>query len=61
MSKITDKLLSYMATTAEEAFLEAMGLASMGGAYEPEMPEEVKAYKANHTSRMEAFFDKLVK
>lgn len=61
MIKFSDKVLNYVATTAEEAFLEAMGLASHGGAYEPEMSEEVKAYKANHTSKVEMLFNKLSK
>lgn len=61
MTKLSDKVLNYVATTAEEAFLEAMGLASHGGIYEPEMSEEVKAYKANHTSKVEMLFNKLSK
>ncbi|MCH5213259.1 MAG: hypothetical protein J1G06_09600 [Oscillospiraceae bacterium] len=61
MSKISDKILKCMATTAEEAFLEAMGLASRSGSYEPEMPDELKTYKANHTSKLEALFDKIAK
>ena len=61
MSSVTDRLLSYMATTAEEAFLEAMGRASCGGIHEIEMPEAAKAYKAEHTSRIEAFFDKIAR
>jgi hypothetical protein len=61
MSNIADKLLCCVATTAEEAFLEAMGLASHGGAYEPEMPEEAKAYKTAHTSKLETIFDKIAR
>lgn len=61
MSNIADKLLCCVATTAEEAFLEAMGRASFGGAYEPEMSEEAKAYKVAHTSRLEMIFDKIAR
>lgn len=61
MSKITDKLLSCMATTAEKAFWEAQGFASRGCAYEPEIPEEAKALKTSHVSKVEALFSKLVK
>jgi len=61
MANITDKLLGYMATTAEEAFLEALGYASRGGIYEPALSDEAQAYKASHTSRIEKLFDKLVK
>lgn len=61
MSKISDKILGYMATTAEEAFLEAMGLASLGGAYEPKLSDEIKAYKSSRISKIETIFDKLVK
>lgn len=61
MSKITDKILQCMATTAEEAFLEAMGLASCSGAYQPELSEEAKSYKADHVSKVESLFSKLVK
>lgn len=61
MSKITDKMLHCMATTAEEAFWEAMGLASRGGTYEPELSEEAKEYKNSHVSKVEALYNKLVK
>lgn len=61
MSKTTDKLLQCMATTAEEAFWEAMGLASCGGTYEPELSEETKAYKKSRVSKVEVLFNKLVK
>ena len=61
MSKITDKVLQCMATTAEEAFWEAMGLASCSGAYQLELPEEAKAYKADNVSKIETLFNKLVK
>lgn len=61
MFKISDKALEYMAAAAETAAKDAMGFASRGGSYEPEMPEEVKVYKANHTSKIEALFDKLIK
>lgn len=59
MSKFVDKILSCAASTAEEAFWEAMGLASKGGAYEPEMPDEVKSCKARRASKMEKLFDKI--
>ena len=61
MSKISDKILKCMATTAEEAFLEAMGLASKGGTYEPKLSDEATSYKACHTSKLETLFDKLTK
>ena len=59
--KMTDKFLSYMATTAEEAFWEALGLASQGCAYEPEISEEVKAYKNEHTSKIVSLYNKITK
>ncbi|MCI9085139.1 MAG: hypothetical protein HFE51_01815 [Clostridia bacterium] len=59
--KIMNKILGYMSTEAEKAFSDAMGLASRSGSYEPEMSEEVKAYKANHTSKVEMLFNKLSK
>lgn len=61
MFRVSDKALRYIATAAETAAKDAMGFASRGFSYEPEMPEEVKIYKANHTSKIEALFDKLVK
>lgn len=61
MGKLTDRVLTCMATTAEDAFWEALGLASRSGIYEPEMTAEVKAIKANNTSKVEAIFNKLVK
>lgn len=61
MANVTDKILGYMAAAAENAFRDSMGYASRGGAYEPEMPDEAKAYKANRISKIEAVFDKLVK
>ena len=61
MSKISDKILKCMAATAEEAFLEAMGLASRSYTYEPELSDEAAAYKAGHTSKIEALFDKIAR
>lgn len=61
MSRITDKLLMCMATTAEEAFWEAMGLASCGCTYEPELSDKAKEYKNCHVSKVEALYNKLVK
>lgn len=61
MTQISDKVLRCMATTAEDAFLEAMGLASCGGTYEPKLSDEAKAYKANHTSTVEKLFRHLIK
>ncbi|MDO5399169.1 MAG: cyclic lactone autoinducer peptide [bacterium] len=61
MFRISDKVLGYMAAAAETVAKDAMGFASRGYSYEPEMPEEVKDYKASHTSRIEALFDKIVK
>lgn len=61
MPNIKDQLLQWIATTAEEVFLESMGLASCGGAYELEIPEEVKTYKTVHTSKLESIFDKIAK
>ncbi|MCI8520162.1 MAG: hypothetical protein HFE52_02655 [Clostridia bacterium] len=59
--KIVNKVFGCMANQAEKAFSDAMGLASRSGGYEPEMSEEVKAYKANHTSKVEMLFNKLSK
>lgn len=61
MKKLTDKALGYLATTAEDAFWEALGLASYGGVYQPEMSDDVKAIKAKTTSRVEDIYRKLVK
>ncbi len=61
MGNITDKLLGYIAVAAEEVFWESMGFASHGGAYEPEVSDEVKALKPVHVSKIEIIFDKLVK
>lgn len=61
MLKISNKILGCIASAAEAAAKDSMGFASRGGSYEPEMTEDVKAYKANHTSKMEALFDKFVK
>ena len=61
MAKMTDKLLGYLAGSAEDAFWEALGLASRAGAYEPEMTDEVKALKASHPTKLESLFDKLSK
>lgn len=61
MSKMSDKILTYMAYTAEEAFREAMGLASRGGSYEPKMPEVTKQYKSEHVSKIVKLFGKLAK
>ena len=61
MTKISNKILGYMATTAEKAFQAAMGFASRGGIYEPKLSDELKSYKANHTSKVETIFDKIIK
>ena len=61
MENMIDKLLGYIATTAEEVFWESMGLASCSGAYEPEVSDEVKALKPEHISKIESIFDKLMK
>lgn len=54
-------MLKCMATTAEEAFWEAMGLASRGGTYEPELSDEAKEYKRCHVSKVEALYNRLIK
>lgn len=59
--KLTDKVLGYLASSAEDAFWEALGLASRNGSYEPEMSEEVKAIKASNVSKVEMLYKKLSK
>lgn len=54
--KLTDKILSCAADSALEALLASMGLPSCGGSYEPERSDEMKAYKAAHTSKLERLF-----
>lgn len=61
MTKLTDIVLKRVAKNAEKAFFDALGLASRSGVYEPEMTAEVKTIKAMHTSKVEKFFNKLVK
>lgn len=61
MSKIMNKALGYLATTAEEAFWEALGLASKGGLYEPELSDEAKLLKTEHKSKISAVYNKLAK
>lgn len=58
MVKFSDKILACLAYSAEEAFLEALGLASRTGAYEPEMSDELKAYKETYGSKIENFLKK---
>lgn len=61
MTKAIDKVLSCMAMTAEEAFLESLGYASCGGAYEPKLSAVAKEYKSSHVSKIEMIFNRLVK
>ena len=61
MKGLVNKAFGYLATTAEDAFWESLGLASRNYGYEPEMPEQVKNYKASHTSKLEKLFDKISK
>lgn len=61
MARISDKILGCIATAAEDAFWEALGLASKGGAYEPKMSDEINELKANHTSKIETIFNKVIK
>lgn len=61
MSKVSDRVLSFIAGAAEDAFWEALGLASKGGAYEPAVSDEVRLIKTNHTSKVEVIFNKLMK
>jgi len=56
-----NSLLGYIATTAEDAFWEALGLASCSGVYEPEMSEEVKAIKAQNVSKLEKLYTKFAR
>lgn len=56
-----DKILKFIATAAEKAAKDSVGFASRGGAFEPELPQEVKYYKAVHASKLETLFDKIVK
>jgi hypothetical protein len=56
--KIGDKILSCTADAALEAFLTTLGIPSCGGAYEPEVSEEMKAYKAAHMSKLEKLLNK---
>ena len=61
MFNLTDKFLNCMAATAEELFLEAMGLASCGGAYEPELSKEADDFKKSKKSKIEAIYDRIVR
>lgn len=45
-----DKILKFIATAAEKAAKDSVGFASRGGAFKPELPQEVKYYKAVHNS-----------
>ena len=57
---VSRKVLTYMATTAEEAFLEALGLASKGGMYEPAIPMSLINAKSEHTSRFVRLYEKIL-
>ncbi|MBQ7900552.1 MAG: cyclic lactone autoinducer peptide [Clostridia bacterium] len=47
MKKLTDKILATTADAALEALLAAAGLASVGGAYQPAEPKNLKKVAAN--------------
>lgn len=59
MKKISDRVLAQLATSAEEAFWEALGLASRMGTYEPKMSKDMSTYKKQRTSKMERVVKKL--
>lgn len=48
MNNITDRILSMTADAALEALLAAAGLASAGGAYQAEEPENLYEVAKNH-------------
>lgn len=48
MKKVTNKVLSMTADVALEALLAAAGLASVGGAYQPAEPKNLKKVAENH-------------
>lgn len=60
MKNITDKMLGCVAKTAEELFLESLGLASCGCAYEPKLSEKTQNFKAKHKSKIEMIYDKII-
>lgn len=61
MSKFTDKILYGTADMALKAYTSSAEFASRGFGYEPEMSQEAKEYKAEHTSRIEQLYKKLLK
>lgn len=48
MKKFTNKILSSTADAALEALLAAAGLASVGGSYQPEEPENLSEVAEAH-------------
>lgn len=61
MKHLNNKFLRFLANSADRAFHDSMGLASRGYGYEPKMPDKVKEYRMNHTSKIEKLFDTLIK
>ncbi len=61
MTKLKTKLLHNVANIALKASTNSAGFASCGFGYEPEMTKEARAYKAEHVSKMEKLYNKLVK
>lgn len=61
MKNLYDKMLRYIAKKAENAAYDTSGFASRRGCYEPKLSEEAKSYKATHTSKIELFFNRLMK
>lgn len=57
--KLSDRILSCSADAAIEAALIAAGLASCGGAYEPEI-KGAEAYKQTHATRLSRLMDKFL-
>ncbi len=53
-------MLGCVAKTAEELFLESLGLASCGCAYEPKLSEKTQNFKAKHKSKIEMIYDKII-
>ena len=61
MKKIKKTLMNGIAKASEKAFIDAMGLASRGGTYEPKIEEKAKILKANNISTVEKLYNRLVR
>lgn len=51
MKKLTDRILTSTADAALEALLIAAGLPSLGGAFQPEEPQNLKKVAENHKKK----------